>query len=107
MAIERISVTVYMLIDCGWDTVLGDSYSETERCLGIFTSKELVTKAANDYLTQRLNTVKDYEKEDYTIPATPITFEQLYDNPYDYYKHRDWYGAKLYVCIYELDKCVL
>lgn len=94
---------VYVLIKCGWND-LGESYSETEQCLGIFTSKELVAKAVNDYLAQCLNTIKDYEKEDYTIPETPITFEQLCNDRYDYYNHTDDYGASLYVYEYELDK---
>lgn len=98
---------VYALIDCGWDDFVGDSYSETENCLGIFTSQELVVKAANDFLTNCLNAVKDYdEKEDYIFSETPITFEQLYgDNDYEYYNHTDHYGARLYVYEYELDKC--
>ena len=95
-------VEVYALIDCGWDN-LGESYSEMERCLGIFTSKKLVIKVATDYLEQRLNTVQDYEKEDFTMPETPITFEQLCDQ-YEYHKHNDYYGAKIYVYTYELDK---
>lgn len=102
MTIKRISATVYMLINCGWDN-LGESYSETEQCLGIFTSKELATKAANDYLARLLNTVQDYEKEDYINPEAPITFEQLRDH-YDFYNHTDYYGARLYIGVYELDK---
>lgn len=94
--------TVYALIDCGWDD-LGESYSETERCLGIFTSQELVTKAANDYLTHRLSTIQDDEKEDYIIPETPITFEQLHDH-YEYFNDADYLGARLYVYTHELDK---
>lgn len=98
---------VYALIDCGWDDgCTGDSYSETEHCIGIFTSQELVTKAANDYLAHCLNTVQGLEKEYFIVPETPLTFEQLYgcDDPYEYHNHTDWYGASLYVYEYELDR---
>lgn len=95
---------VYVLIDNGWDTI-GESYAETERCIGVFTSPESVTKAANDYLAHRLNTIGDFEKEYFKIPEVPITFEQLCgDEPYSYFNHTDYYGSNLYVYEYELDK---
>ena len=93
---------VYVLIDCSWDA-LGGSFSDPDHCIGIFTSQELVTKAANDYLVHRSNTIQDYEKVDYMMPEIPITFEELCES-FEYYNHAGYYGARLYVYEHELDK---
>lgn len=93
---------VYELIDCGWDDLEG-SFSEPDHCIGIFTSQELVTKAANDYLAHRSNIIQDYEKEDYMMPEIPITFEELCES-FEYYNHNGYYGARLCVHEHELDK---
>lgn len=90
---------VYVLVDCDWEDI-SDSGSETERNLGVFSSSELATKAANDYLK---NTDWGGEEEYITIPETPITFEQLKDG-YEYFDHTNYFGASLRVYIYELDK---
>lgn len=96
---------VYALIDYGWNDIY-DSTQETENYIGIFTSPELATKAANDFLKSTLEWKN--EKEYLIIPDTPLTFDQLSlsrdCDGYEYLDHTDYYGASLYIQIYELDK---
>lgn len=98
---------VYALIDYSWND-LYDSTQEIENYIGIFTSSELATKAANDYLKHVLESIDNFDKEYLMIPEKPITFEQLNDSNsyrgYEYLDHTDYYGSSLYVQIYELDK---
>ena len=100
---------VYALVNRCW-IESGAGYSETERCRGIFTSKELVVKAATDFLEDRLKSIQGHAKECFMMPNTPLTFEQLRDDSYEYYndsyegyEHTEYFGAELLVYVYELD----
>lgn len=90
--------TVYVLINRGWEDI-SDSGSERDSILGIFSSKELIIEAANNYLN---NTDWGSDEEYIMLPIEPISFEQLKDG-YEFLNYTDYYGASLCVYTYEID----
>ena len=92
---------VYLVISFDWEDI--DDYNDGERVLGVFTTKEVAVKAANDYILKEIDTNSD--KEYYIKPEKELEYSDFKDNNgYEYYNHTDYMGSEIYIRVMRLNE---